>query len=94
MSHMTIAASASTFEQMFVALRQSFTFTRSDSADFGPFSASYSVAAHLEGGSVAARIHGGCPKLSGFGPQVFHDSAVRLGRLLRVAVQEFLFDTG
>ncbi|MEP6503231.1 MAG: hypothetical protein ABJD97_07880 [Betaproteobacteria bacterium] len=55
MSHITIAASAHAFTQLFNALRDNFTFAKSDSADFGPFSASYSVALHLENGSVHLR---------------------------------------
>jgi hypothetical protein len=53
MSDLTVAASANAFTQLFNHVRDHFTFSRSDSADFGPFSASYSVALHLEGGSVA-----------------------------------------
>lgn len=52
MSDITIAASANAFEQLFIALRDSFTFSKSDSANFGPFSASYSIALHLEGGTL------------------------------------------
>lgn len=52
MSDITIAASANGFTQLFNALRDNFTFSKSDSADFGPFSASYSVALHLEGGNI------------------------------------------
>jgi hypothetical protein len=52
MSHLTIAASEKAFVQLFNALRDNFTFSKSDSGSFGPFSASYSVAIHLEGGTV------------------------------------------
>jgi hypothetical protein len=52
MSHLTVAASETAFKELFAALRDSFTFSNSNSADFGPFSASYSVALHLEDGSV------------------------------------------
>ena len=52
MSDITIAASANAFEQLFIALRDNFTFSKSDSANFGPFSASYSIALHLEGGTL------------------------------------------
>jgi hypothetical protein len=52
MSHITIAASANAFEQIFNAVRDHFHFSQSDSATFGPFSASYSVALHLEGGTL------------------------------------------
>lgn len=52
MSHVTVAASEDAFKELFAALRDSFTFSNSNSADFGPFSASYSVAMHLEDGAV------------------------------------------
>jgi len=52
MSDITIAASANAFEQLFNTLRDNFTFSKSDSANFGPFSASYSIALHLEGGTL------------------------------------------
>ena len=55
MSHFTVAASERAFRELFSVLRDSFTFSSSDSADFGPFSASYSVALHLEGGTVDLR---------------------------------------
>jgi hypothetical protein len=53
MSHVTIAASSNAFVQLFNALRDNFTFSKSDSGNFGPFSASYSIAFHLENGSIA-----------------------------------------
>jgi len=52
MSHITLAASSNAFVKLFNKLRDGFTFSKSDSGSFGPFSASYSVAMHLEGGSV------------------------------------------
>jgi len=52
MSHITIAASSNAFKQLFNAIRDNFTFAKSDSGNFGPFSASYSVKLHLSGGSV------------------------------------------
>ena len=55
MAHMTIAASEQTFQALFAALRDNFKLSLADSADFGPFSASYAVKAHLEGGSVDLR---------------------------------------
>lgn len=58
MSDITIAASANAFEQLFEALRDNFTFSKSDSANFGPFSASYSVAMHLEGGTLTLNDDG------------------------------------
>jgi hypothetical protein len=53
MSHVTIAASANAFTQLFNALRDNFHFSQSDSGSFGPFSASYAVAVHLEDGNIA-----------------------------------------
>lgn len=58
MSDITIAASANAFEQLFNTLRDDFTFSKSDSANFGPFSASYSVAMHLEGGTLTLNDDG------------------------------------
>jgi hypothetical protein len=52
MSHLTLAASKSAFEELFKLVRDGFTFADSDSASFGPFSASYSVALHLDNGSI------------------------------------------
>src|SRR6185437_12116295 len=52
MAHITIAASNKAFQVLFTAVRDGFTFSKSDSASFGPFSASYSVALHLEGGTL------------------------------------------
>jgi hypothetical protein len=52
MSHLTLAASKRAFEELFKLARDGFTFAKSDSASFGPFSASYSVALHLEKGSI------------------------------------------
>lgn len=58
MSDITIAASASAFEQLFNTLRDDFTFSKSDSANFGPFSASYSIALHLAGGTLTLNNDG------------------------------------
>ena len=52
MSDITLAASANAFTQLFNALRDNFKLSKSDSKDFGPFSASYAVAMHLQGGSL------------------------------------------
>ena len=52
MSDITLAASANAFEQLFNVLRNNFTFAKSDSGSFGPFSASYAVALHLDGGTL------------------------------------------
>jgi hypothetical protein len=55
MAHVTVAASETTFVMLFEAIRDNFRFTKSGSDDFGPFTASYSVEAHLEGGTVDLR---------------------------------------
>ncbi|HZU86316.1 MAG TPA: hypothetical protein VFF78_02460 [Anaerolineaceae bacterium] len=55
MAHLTIAASEQTFTALFEAIRDNFKFARSDSGDFGPFTAGYSMEAHLEGGTVDLR---------------------------------------
>ncbi|MFZ0662891.1 MAG: hypothetical protein WAM66_09385 [Acidobacteriaceae bacterium] len=52
MSHITIAASAKAFQQLFNQVENNFSFSKSDTANFGPFSASYSVSVHLSGGSL------------------------------------------
>lgn len=52
MSHITIAASEKAFEQLFKAVRNNFTISKSDSGNFGPFSASYSIKLHLDGGTI------------------------------------------
>ncbi|MEQ1778032.1 MAG: hypothetical protein ABL863_05780 [Nitrosomonas sp.] len=52
MNHVTIAASEKAFEQLFKAVRDNFTVAKSDSANFGPFSASYAIQLHLAGGSI------------------------------------------
>jgi hypothetical protein len=50
MAHITIAASASAFAELFKVIRDNFTISKSDSGSFGPFSASYNLQAHLENG--------------------------------------------
>jgi hypothetical protein len=55
MAHLTIAASEKTFKALFEDIRDDFKFARSDSGDFGPFTAAYSLEAHLEGGTVDLR---------------------------------------
>jgi hypothetical protein len=52
MSHITIAASAKAFQQLFNIVEAGFTFAKSDTGNFGPFSASYSVQLHLSGGNL------------------------------------------
>lgn len=58
MSHVTVAASEHAFEEMFKLARDGFTFAKSDSGSFGPFSASYSVALHLDKGSIHLKDDG------------------------------------
>lgn len=55
MAHLTIAASEKTFQALFDKIRDNFRLTRSGSNDFGPFTAGYSLDAHLEGGTVDLR---------------------------------------
>jgi hypothetical protein len=54
----TAAVSASTLEKIFNAFVKGFTFSKSGSSSFGPFSVSYDVAAHLEGGSLVLQNNG------------------------------------
>jgi len=55
MAHLTIAASEKVFTGLFEAVRDNFLLESSDSRDFGPFTASYYLKAHLEDGSVDLR---------------------------------------
>lgn len=55
MSHLTVAASEDAVREMFNVLRDKFTFAKADSGDFGPFSASYDLAFHLENGTLDLR---------------------------------------
>lgn len=55
MAHLTTAVSEKTFVSLFEALRDNFTFAKADSGSFAGFTAGYSVAAHLEGGSIDLR---------------------------------------
>ncbi len=52
MSHVTIAASANAFTQLFNAVRNNFSVPASDNGSFGPFTWSYSIKIHLENGSI------------------------------------------
>ena len=52
MSDLTLAASEKAFEELFKLVRDGFTFSHSGSASFSLFSASYSIALHLDNGSV------------------------------------------
>jgi hypothetical protein len=58
MSHLTAAASEDAFRELFGAVRDAFTFSDSNSASFAGFTAGYSVAAHLEDGTVDLRPDG------------------------------------
>jgi len=55
---LTAAVSEKTFEKMFEAVVQGFSFSCSDGGSWGPFSANYAIGAHLEGGSVELRNNG------------------------------------
>ena len=55
MTHFTVAVSEDTFREMFDVLRDSMAFSSSNSGNFGPFSAGYSVALHLEDGTIDLR---------------------------------------
>jgi hypothetical protein len=52
MAHITIAASARAFEKLFDILRNNFSLSKSDTGNFGPFSASYSVHVRLDDGTL------------------------------------------
>jgi len=55
---LTAAVSSAAFEKIFVAIVNGFRFEKTGNGSFGPFSASYDVAAHLEGGSLALHNDG------------------------------------
>ena len=55
MSDITVAASEDAVKGLFAVARDNFSLTASDDVDFGPFSAGYDVALHLEGGDVELR---------------------------------------
>jgi hypothetical protein len=55
MAHLTVAASEATFTLLFDAIRDNFKFQKSDSGSFGPFTASYAMKAHLQGGTIDLR---------------------------------------
>ncbi len=52
MNHFTIASSEAAFRQLFKLLRDNFSFSDSGGDNFGPFSASYEIAFHLEKGTI------------------------------------------
>jgi len=53
MSHITVAASGRAFQLLFNAVRDNFKLSSSDSGKFSGFTANYSVALHLAGGSLS-----------------------------------------
>lgn len=53
MSHITLAASGKAFGKLFDTVVNNFSWSKSDSKDFGPFSASYSLKLHLKDGSLS-----------------------------------------
>lgn len=55
MAHVTLAASEKAAQDIFGAVRDNFHFAKSDSANFGPFSAGYDLAIRLENGSLDFR---------------------------------------
>ena len=58
MSHVTLAASERAFKEVFTLVRDNFSFAKSDTVSFGPFSASYAVGVKLSGGTVDLRADG------------------------------------
>jgi hypothetical protein len=58
MSHLTVAVSESAAFRLFEHLRDGVNVSHSDSGSFGPFTASYAVAFHLEGGTLDFRSDG------------------------------------
>ena len=55
---LTAAISEKSFAKIFDAVEKGFSFSCSDGGSWGPFSANYAIAAHLEGGSVELRNNG------------------------------------
>ncbi len=55
---LTAAISQTAFEKIYAAVTKGFKLHCADGGSFGPFSANYDVAAHLEGGSVDLRSNG------------------------------------
>jgi hypothetical protein len=52
MSHLTVAASAKAFEQMFNLVRDNLHYSKSDNGNWGPLTWSYDIAFHLQGGTL------------------------------------------
>lgn len=57
-NHLTVAASEGAVRELFALVRDNFSLSASDSADFGPFTASYAIGFHLEDGSIELRNDG------------------------------------
>jgi hypothetical protein len=55
MAHLTVAASEDVFKRLFERVRDEFKYEKSDSGDFGPFTAGYSLKIHLENGAIDLR---------------------------------------
>jgi hypothetical protein len=55
---LTAAVSSGAFEKIFTAVVRGFRFSKTGSGSFGPFTASYDVAAHLDGGTLEMRNDG------------------------------------
>jgi hypothetical protein len=55
---LTAAISQKAFEKIFAGVVKGFKLNCADGGSFGPFSANYNVAAHLDGGSVDLRSNG------------------------------------
>ncbi|MBO0980163.1 hypothetical protein [Microbacterium sp. SD291] len=55
MSDITVALNERVVKALFASARDRFSFAKSDSADYGPFSAGYDIALHLERGEVDLR---------------------------------------
>jgi hypothetical protein len=55
---LTAAISSGAFGKIFTAIVKGFHFEKTGTGSYGPFSASYDVAAHLEGGSLEMRDDG------------------------------------
>jgi hypothetical protein len=55
MPHLRVALSEKAFKKLFDKVVEEFVFEDADNVDLGPFTASYDVKVHLEGGSVDLR---------------------------------------
>ena len=86
MSHLTVAASEPAFQTMFDLLVKSIGWEKSDSANFGPFTAGYHIKGHLEGGSLDYETYGWLALLGPAGmPQPIVD---KLHKALEEAVND------